>query len=121
MAKYYAQSESPISAVPGDLVIWGPGDPRPSCRLQDGIPAAGTWPEQPPSEPPPGTWGWRGRAVSYRADRRTAVGLGEQAATSIRPSIRFQAGKSCTAGRRNRVGSYVAIPTSRWRHLKEIK
>ena len=60
MAKYYAQSESPISAVPSDLVIWGPGDPRPTLPIAGWNPGSGTWPEQPPSEPPLGTWGGAG-------------------------------------------------------------
>ncbi len=58
--KYYAQSDSPITGVPSDLVIWGPGDPRPTLPIAGWNPGTGQWPEQPPSEPPPGTWGGAG-------------------------------------------------------------
>jgi hypothetical protein len=57
---YYAKSDTPISTVPGDLVIWGPGDPRPTLPIAGWNPGSGTWPQQPPSEPPPGTWGGSG-------------------------------------------------------------
>lgn len=59
---YYAKSDSPISAVdspegvPPPLVIWGPGDPRPTVPIAGWDPATGTWPPQ--TEPlPPGIWG----------------------------------------------------------------
>ena len=52
---YYAKSETPISAVPGDLVIWGPGDPRPTLPIAGWNPGSGAWPKppEPPVEPPP--------------------------------------------------------------------
>ena len=81
MTKYYAQSDSPISAVespegvPPPLVIWGPGDPRPTLPIAGWDPGTGTWPPAtedlpdhiwgptdprptvPIAEPP---WGWGG-------------------------------------------------------------
>jgi hypothetical protein len=62
MAKtvYYAQSEAPITAVPSDLVIWGPGDPRPTLPIAGWNPGTGAWPKPPVTEPPPGIWGGSG-------------------------------------------------------------
>ena len=56
---YYAQSDSPIT--PSDtgggeqppLVIWGPGDPRPTLPIAGWNPGTGTWPDRPPDPSPP--------------------------------------------------------------------
>ncbi len=57
-SKYYAQSDSPISGVPSDLVIWGPGDPRPTLPIAGWNPGTGAWPTPPePTNPPDGFWG----------------------------------------------------------------
>jgi hypothetical protein len=60
---FYAKSDSPIAPVDkppeggGDppLVIWGPGDPRPTLPIAGWNPGSGAWPEppDPPVEPPP--------------------------------------------------------------------
>lgn len=60
--KYYAQSDSPITAVespegvPPPLVIWGPGDPRPTLPIAGWDPGTGTWPP-PTEELPDHIWG----------------------------------------------------------------
>lgn len=60
---YYAKSESPIqpaeaSEVPPPLIIWGPGDPRPTLPIAGWNPGSGTWPIPPaPEQPPDGYWG----------------------------------------------------------------
>jgi hypothetical protein len=58
---YYAQSDSPITPATGPggggegppLVIWGPGDPRPTLPIAGWNPGTGTWPTPPPTQPPP--------------------------------------------------------------------
>jgi len=54
---YYAQSDSPITPVDAaapPLVIWGPGDPRPTLPIAGWNPGTGAWPHPPePTEPPP--------------------------------------------------------------------
>lgn len=58
---YYAKSDSPITPatveeVPPPLVIWGPGDPRPTLPIAGWKPGSGTFP--PTTEPlPPTIWG----------------------------------------------------------------
>lgn len=60
---YFAKSDSPITAVSGPdapppLVIWGPGDPRPTLPIAGWDPGSGTWPVPPaPEQPPDGFWG----------------------------------------------------------------
>jgi hypothetical protein len=40
------------------LVIWGPGDPRPTLPIAGWDPGSGTWPDRPPPvEPPLTIWG----------------------------------------------------------------
>ena len=76
---FYAESETPITAVPGDLVIWGPGDPRPTLPIAGWNPGTGAWPEPPePTEPPDGIWEPDDRV--RQSDCRAAVGLGQCAA-----------------------------------------
>ena len=56
---FYAQSESPITPSEGaaaapPLVIWGPGDPRPTLPIAGWNPGTGAWPQpKPPTTPPP--------------------------------------------------------------------
>jgi hypothetical protein len=54
MTMYYAKSASPITSVaPPDLIIWGPGDPRPTLPIAGWDPGTGGWPDPPPVLPPP--------------------------------------------------------------------
>jgi hypothetical protein len=62
--EYYVKSSSPITpidappVIPPPLVIWGPGDPRPTVPIAGWDPATGGWPEPPPTEElPDGIWG----------------------------------------------------------------
>src|SRR5678815_4253054 len=74
---YYAKSEAVIELVAGPdvppLVIWGPGDPRPTLPIAGWNPDTGEWPTQPlppniwgPNDPRPTVpiaeppWGWGG-------------------------------------------------------------
>ncbi len=59
---YYYKSEAEVSAVPPPdkpqappLVIWGPGDPRPTLPIAGWNPGTGAWPDnpKPPTTPPP--------------------------------------------------------------------
>lgn len=53
---YYAKSDSPITSVtPPDLILWGPGDPRPTLPIAGWNPGTGTFP--PPVQPPLDFWG----------------------------------------------------------------
>ena len=61
---YYAQSDTPITPAEkppeGELpplVIWGPGDPRPTLPIAGWNPGTGAWPDTPESQPPDGFWG----------------------------------------------------------------
>ena len=63
---FYVKSETeiiPVEKPPeGELpplVIWGPGDPRPTLPIAGWNPGTGAWPKppEPPTEPPPGFWG----------------------------------------------------------------
>ncbi len=56
---YYYKSETEVAPIaPPDseqppLVIWGPGDPRPTLPIAGWNPGSGTWPTPPPTTPPP--------------------------------------------------------------------
>jgi hypothetical protein len=59
---YYAKSDTPIALageeIPPPLVIWGPGDPRPTLPIAGWEPGTGTWPLPPGEvEPPLDFWG----------------------------------------------------------------
>jgi hypothetical protein len=59
---FYAKSDTPITALEPapapPLIIWGPGDPRPTLPIAGWDPATGGWPDPPPVQPlPPGFWG----------------------------------------------------------------
>lgn len=62
---FYVKSETeiiPVEKPPeGELpplVIWGPGDPRPTLPIAGWNPGTGAWPKPPaPTEPPDGFWG----------------------------------------------------------------
>lgn len=66
---FYYKSEAELTQVnppeggggPGEgppLVIWGPGDPRPTLPISGWNPGTGTWPDPPPViELPPQIWG----------------------------------------------------------------
>jgi hypothetical protein len=61
MADYYVKSSSPITPVdveevPPPLVIWGPGDPRPTLPIAGWDPGSGTFPPE-TEEPPLDFWG----------------------------------------------------------------
>ena len=85
---FYAKSETAITPVekPPDggelppLVIWGPGDPRPTLPIAGWNPGSGNWPDTTgAAEPPDGFWGAGGQ-LPEQSDCRTAVGLGQPAA-----------------------------------------
>ena len=61
---FYVKSETeiiPVEKPPeGELpplVIWGPGDPRPTLPIAGWNPGTGQWPDQPPPTPPLVIWG----------------------------------------------------------------
>jgi hypothetical protein len=66
---FYYKSEAELTQVqppeggggPGGgppLIIWGPGDPRPTLPISGWNPGTGTWPDPPPvAELPPSIWG----------------------------------------------------------------
>ena len=82
---YYAQSDTPITPAEkppeGELpplVIWGPGDPRPTLPIAGWNPGSGNWPTppEPPTEPPPGIWGPTDPPTSIVHGRRFLLARG---------------------------------------------
>ena len=87
---FYVKSETEITPIEkppeGELpplVIWGPGDPRPTLPIAGWNPGTGQWPDQPPAKPPLVIWGPNDPAPQ-RADCGAAVGVGQPATKARR-------------------------------------
>jgi hypothetical protein len=111
MAKtvYYAQSEAPITAVPSDLVIWGPGDPRPTLPIAGWNPSTGAWPKPEPTPPPDGIWGAGGPGMPTNPIAEPPWGWGNP---PPKPNVPPAAGWDVKYGWTPTTGWFVfAIPT----------
>ena len=61
--------------IPPDLIIWGPGDPRPTLPIAGWDPGTGTFPPPPAeTQPPDGWWGAGEGSRHHRSRNRRGVG-----------------------------------------------